>query len=379
VGSSEELRGRRPVTGQRRAAAGLGRAAVALALVGCGGASGELAATEGAELRVAGAAARGVLAYAVAFAREPEPLLVSIELGATFDLVTRSLDPRGGVRERGRAVLGPADWDVSDLALVGGGRGGALVASGAGTVRRLDLATGRVVATWHVGAGATAVAVTRDGRLAATGSASGVVCLRRLADGALLQCLVAHGAAVSGLDFDAAGGRLASSSWDGRVAVWSVPQLAEVAALDAGGSANQVAFAPDGGRLAVAVSGEPPRRTPEVAARERSGTPPVDPRAGVLVWVPSRGAGAIELRGHRAPVTSVAWLGDGRRLLSASWDRTVRLWDAGSARELARVSGFSHLLRDLAVARAGGWVAAAAWAARGDDPATVLLALRHPP
>ena len=352
-------------------------AAMAMAEGGCGALAVRVR-VRGAALRPAQGAAPGALAYRVAFAGPPAgpPRLVSVELTLDFELVVRRVEPGGHLTETGRIRLGPPDWDVTGLAIAPGGTT-AYVASAAGTVRAIDLASGRTSWTWHLGDAATEVAISPDGRYLAAGGRRGILCLRRLADHALLQCAAIDRGPISGLSFSASGARLATSSWDGRVSVWSVPALAELASLDTGGSANDVAFAPRaGGPLAVALSGAAPRRTPAVAAHE-----PRDPRAAVLVWWPVRGRAPQVLRGHTGPVTAVAWTRDGRHILSGSWDRSVRMWDADSGRELGRVSQFSHLVRDLATDPGGRWAAVAAWTRPGatDAEATRLLGLDHPP
>jgi WD40 repeat protein len=298
---------------------------------------------------------RGALSYAVAFSGDE---IVSIELRTDFELFVR--DASGSEKRRMR--LGPHEYDMNDLAVH---QRTAYVASSDGTVRVIDLERGREEARWHLGDAVTAVAVS--GGHVAAGTAKGVVCLRRLPDRALLQCLVAHRGRISGLAFDPAGGRLASCSWDGGVAVWSVPALASLASIDTGGAASAIAFAPDGARVAIGTSAAPPdpRR-------------PGDPRARILVWRPLRGGGPPRgLTGHTGAVVALEW--DGQRLLSGSWDRTVRLWDTGHGREVARVSRFAHVVRDVAVSLDRRRVATAAWAPGTDEPATALLALRHPP
>ncbi|HUH03643.1 MAG TPA: hypothetical protein VML75_16725 [Kofleriaceae bacterium] len=309
-------------------------------------------------------AARGVLTYDAALAGDE---LVSIELGERFELVTRA--PGGAVRLR--VDLGTADYDVGDLAVA---RGTAWVASADGTARAIELRTGAVAITWHLGGRGTAVAVTADGAYVATGTSTGVLCLRRVADQALLQCVVAHQAAISGLDFAPDGAALASSGWDGAVVLWSVPALAVRARTSIIGSANQVAMAPDGRTVAIATSPAPPVRTPELADRERRGELAHAPST-VVLWRPERGSRGCA--GHGAPVVGIAWAG-AARLVTSSWDRTVRLWDSRSCAALAVLGGFTGLVRRVAVDAAGTRVTVAAWPGDLESPSTVVLGLLYP-
>ncbi len=212
----------RPVAARPVAARPLAALAVTAAL-GLGLAGGGGGAAGGRPPLPAGARvlARGSLAYAVV---ATAGAVVTIELEERFALVVR--DPDTG-RPRTRVELGPAERDLVAVAAAGDR---AWVGGDDRQVRAVDLAAGRVIATWPHGADVTALRWLpgdRDDPAAAAGwlaigDASGAVCLRRLADGALVQCAALATGPVTALE---AGGGLTVVAGGGR-STWTVPALA---------------------------------------------------------------------------------------------------------------------------------------------------------
>jgi WD40 repeat protein len=57
------------------------------------------------------------------------------------------------------------------------------------------------------------------------------------------------------------------------------------------------------------------------------------------VWDADTGRELVTLRGHASRVYSASFSGDGRRVVTGSWDFTARVWDADTGRELVTLRG----------------------------------------
>jgi len=209
------------------------------------------------------------------------------------------------------------DWSVA----VAFAPDGALVAGSTdGGLRRIEPVSGEVRALLDAGNEILGLALSPDGRSAAT---SPPIKVWDLESGRLLKAVPGHGQ--GGLAYAPDGSLLAAAEWVAGARIFAVPGFASVAALRFDLSfpalgptgfapitvnmpAAAVAFSPDGARLAVASTDRGVHLFDVVEGR---------------IAQPA----AHRLRGHAMTVTSVCFAPKGPRLASGSLDGTVRVWE----------------------------------------------------
>jgi hypothetical protein len=95
------------------------------------------------------------------------------------------------------------------------------------------------------------------------------------------------------------------------LAIWDFPKRRPeriVRVFSSSDWINSLAISPDQSRIAIGDLG----------------------KGNLSVWDLRRGTLLVTLVGHSRGTASVAWTPDGTRLVSSSWDRTVRIWDSRS-------------------------------------------------
>src|SRR5262249_260831 len=75
------------------------------------------------------------------------------------------------------------------------------------------------------------------------------------------------------------------------------------------------------------------------------------------MWDTASGQELRTLKGHSAFVQHVAFSPDGRRLASASADRSIKIWDIASGQELRTLKGHNGMVMSVAFSRDGSQLA----------------------
>jgi WD40 repeat protein len=145
---------------------------------------------------------------------------------------------------------------------------------------------------------------------------------------------------VAAVAFSPDGKLLASGSY-GQVTVWDLESARPVQVLTSVlGAVNDLRFSPDGKLLAVA--GGQPSAKGDLRLFQVAGWK-------LLATLP----------GHEDVVFSVAFSPDGKRLASASFDKTVRLWDVAGRKLERTLTGHSDFVYAVAFSPDGKWLVSA--------------------
>ena len=279
-------------------------------------------------------------------------------------------------------------------------RDGQHVASGSfdHTIRTWDLATGREVRRLEGHTGAlTAVCVTAEDRHVVSGSFDHSVRIWEFATGREVLSLEGHTDAVSAVCVTLDGQHVVSGSFDHTVRVWNIASGHQVLILEGHtGKCVTVCATPDGHIVSSALDGSVRKwdvaikhgvrvadaheailagalksercyaiSATEVALFRRA--PRSDSSALALRCVSASEDGTVsawhlrtgretqKLIGHTGSVTSVCLTVDGRRSISGSEDKTVRIWDV-AGREVRKLEGHTDAVSAVCVTPDGSHV-----------------------
>jgi len=76
----------------------------------------------------------------------------------------------------------------------------------------------------------------------------------------------------------------------------------------------------------------------------------------IRLWEVTTGKELRRFEGHSSWVTSVAFSPDGRYILSGSKDKTLKLWEVSTGRELRRFEGHSDSVNSVAFSPDGRYI-----------------------
>lgn len=190
------------------------------------------------------------------------------------------------------------------------------------------------------------IAVSRDGTIIAGGTTDGELRCWNAADGSVLCQVAAHKGWINALAFSPDGRWLATAGRDNAIHVWNPRTGVRLRSLDRHTSkVTCLAVFPDG-RYLVSGSGEQ-----HLDSEENDNT--------LWVWAVEAGVPIAHLVGHEKRVTSVAVNPHNCHIVSASADKSIRIWDV----ELQNAAQAIHYATQGA--------AAAAQSAASDEPKCV--------
>ena len=218
----------------------------------------------------------------------------------------------------------------------------------------------------------TDIAFSPNGTQVVTASSDRTAMTWKAETGGALATLIGGSEAVSSAQFTDSGTEIVTASLDGSARIFDTvvqPELTLVAEL--GAPVTHVAFVRDGRALAATAGGRSYGiglpRGPAVAAGPASPVAaavvgPGGLRAtfhGKTATITRPDGTTVELEGHKAPITSIAFSPDGTKAVTASADHDGRIWDTRTGGTLRTLRGHFAVVSDARFSPDGEWVVTA--------------------
>jgi len=178
--------------------------------------------------------------------------------------------------------------------------------------RLWDTATGCDLGGWKHDDSLQCLALSPDDRLSLAGQDKGLIVLRDLASGRILKTLSGHTGPVYSVAFANDSARCVSCGDDGTVRLWDLVSGVERGRIATSHSRTIVRISPDNQWVALACYSS------ELAVWQLTAD------GKWSAWETSQGK-----------VNDVAWSADSRRLITAGADKTVKIWEVATQREIA--------------------------------------------
>ena len=283
---------------------------------------------------------------------------------------------------------------IGDVTSVAFSPDGKVIASGSwdNTIKLWEAATGNQLRSLagHTG-DVTSVTFSPDGKMIASGSHDKTIKLWDAGTGKQLRSLEGHTGDVKSVAFSLDGKMIASGSQDKTIKLWGTATGKQLRSL-AGqrgpqslfgpgdtGNVYSVAFSPDGKVIASgnqyktsslwdAVTGKQLRSLESRTSQVDAVTFSPD---GKAIASSTGGDDTIKLREAATGmqllslpayvVHSVAFSPDGKLIASGCWEKTVKLWDAASGKQLRSLEGHTGYVYSVAFSPDGKVIASGSW------------------
>lgn len=207
------------------------------------------------------------------------------------------------------------------------------------TIKIWDFEKRKVLHTLDAHAIVESASFSPDSKYLVSSSWDNVLKIWDVTSGVLVDSLTGHLGTVTGSLFSPDGRKIISSSWDNTIRIWDTPYLTN----------SLLANDHKGNVISFSLSGVKGDRI--VTSSENL----------IFIWDTKNGLVIDSLKGHTNVVKKVYFSPDGKRIASASWDKTIRIWDAINGDVIDTLQNHQDYVESVSYSSNGKKIVSSSW------------------